>query len=229
MLTPAPYKMRFPGATDRIVIVGRTGSGKTVGGLFYLSLADFHVRPWVILDYKGDENIAELNTQSIGYDTVPESPGLYLIRVLPGDKKELSEWFRKVWEKEGIGIFVDEGYMIDPRDQWFQACLTQGRSKEIPMIVLSQRPAWMSRFVWTEASFFQVYDLTDDDDIGRLREFIKARKVDTDLDIRRPLPDYHSYYYDVSKRKLLALSPVPDVEETIDKINARIPRRVRVI
>jgi superfamily II RNA helicase len=109
--------------------------------------------------------------------------------------------------------------MIDRNDKWFNACLTQGRSKRIPMIVLSQRPVWLSRFVFSEADFFQVFDLTHSQDMAKVREYIRD---DSRNQLERPLKDFHSFYYDVGKKRLETFGPVPDGAALLHTIDQRL-------
>jgi len=214
--------IRLPNASDRTSVIGRTGSGKTQFGMWLLSTQSFDTMPWVIIDYKGDELIGKIaGIKPITYKSVPEKPGLYLLKVLPDEESELSDFFRKVWERGGIGIYIDEGYMIGQRDKWFNSCLTQGRSKRIPMIILSQRPLWLSRFVFSESSYFFVFDLTDNDDIKRVRSFVRTRSGE---DIGDQMPPYHSRYYDVSRRYMAKLGPVPSGEKILALIERKIPK-----
>lgn len=218
-------KPRLPGASDRIVIVGRTGSGKTQAAVFHLSKQDFDVRPWIIIDYKGDDLIGGIKkAEEIGYETIPDDPGIYILRVLPGEEDELSLWFRKAWEHENLGIYIDEGYMVGQRDKWFNACLTQGRSKRITMIILSQRPLWMSRFAFSEASFIQVFGLTDADDMKVVQRFMKG---DSKAGVGAELKKYHSFYYDVGANQVYTLGPVPKGGSLLATINERLPDRKR--
>jgi DNA helicase HerA-like ATPase len=212
--------VRLPGPTHKTAIVGRTGSGKTVAAVWHLSNADFDERPWVILDYKNDEVINAIErAEPLAYDELPEYPGIYILKVIPGDEEKISDWFRSVWERENMGVFIDEGYMIDPRDDWFNACLTQGRSKKISMIILSQRPVWLSRFVFSEADFFQVFDLTHSKDMDKVREYIRD---DDTYQLDKPLEPFHSYYYDVGRRQLKTFGPVPEAAELLALIDARL-------
>jgi hypothetical protein len=216
----ASEPIRLPGPTDRLVIVGRTGSGKTQAALWHLAQADFDRMPWVIIDYKNDELLnGILRADLIDYSIVPDEPGIYMLKVLPGEEAELSEWFRQAWEHEDIGIYVDEGYLIDRHDRWFNACLTQGRSKQIPMIILSQRPVWLSRFVFSEASFFQAFDLTHSKDMEKVREYIRD---DERHQLDQQLKDFHSFYYDVGKRRLEIFGPVPEGTDILRVIDARL-------
>ena len=228
--------LRFPGPTHRTAIVGRTGSGKTQAAVWHLSRSDFDVRPWVILDYKNDPLINSIaRARPIGFDQIPDEPGIYILKILPGDEdaESLSDWFNNAWGGEDVGIFIDEGYMIDPRDKWFNACLTQGRSKQISMIILSQRPVWLSRFVFSEADFFQVFDLTHSRDMDKVREYIRdddRQLLDCDL------ADYNSFYYDVGRRRLEVLGPAPEADVSLRTIDDRLrmlqlqnPQQLRAI
>jgi DNA helicase HerA-like ATPase len=213
-------ELRLPGPTHKTAIVGRTGSGKTVAAVWLLSQSDFDERPWIILDYKNDELINSIaRAEPITYEELPDLPGIYILKVLPGEEERVDEWFKSVWEHENLGVFIDEGYMIDPRSQWFNACLTQGRSKHISMIILSQRPVWLSRFVFSEADFFMVFDLTHVKDMEKVREYV--RDDDRQL-LERPLAPYHSHFYDVGRKRLETFGPVPDGQVLIAMIDSRL-------
>jgi DNA helicase HerA-like ATPase len=206
----------FPRYDKRTTILGSTGSGKTVFGCWLLSIADFDKRPWFIFDFKGDELIAELDATDKPVISRPElTPGLYTIRPLPGDEPFVSEFFRRVWETGNCGIYIDEGYMIPKNDKWFRACLTQGRSKHIQMIILSQRPVWMDKFVFTEANYFAVFNLNNSEDRKYVKSFLNENQPEL-------LPAYHSLWYDVGKQDAVIFKPAPDADTIINNINTRI-------
>jgi hypothetical protein len=218
----ATEQITLPGATDRTAVVGRTGSGKTFAAVWLLSRSDFEVRPWVVIDYKNDSLINAIErAELIGLDTIPEEPGIYILKVLPGEDEEerLSEWLHRVWERESIGIYVDEGYMIGQRDKWFNACLTQGRSKQISMIVLSQRPVWLSRFVFSEADYFIVFELTHDRDRDAVQAYVASSERER---MEAPLEPYHFWFYDVAGKRLTGMRPVPDGAELLAAIDERL-------
>ena len=221
--------VRLPSGSDRTSIVGRTGSGKTVAAVFQLSMQAIDQMPWVILDYKRDELINDIavklnKARYITFADLPKKPGIYILNIMPGEAEadKLTAWLWRVWEEGGIGVYIDEGYMIHPRNPALNALLTQGRSKGIPMIILSQRPVYMSRFVFSEASFFQVFDLTHDKDKEKVSEYIKG-------DTSKELPDYHSYWYDVAKKKLATFAPVPSGKTILETIDGKLPRLKRTL
>ena len=45
--------IKFPDNSQRITIIGRTGSGKTHAALWHLSIRDLKNLPWVIINSKG--------------------------------------------------------------------------------------------------------------------------------------------------------------------------------
>ena len=202
---------RLPSDTDRITIIGKTGSGKTQGAAWLLSLRSWKVRPWVIIDFKRDDllnSIPGLKRLDIKA-SIPSKPGLYIVHPNPGQDEEVEDFLWKVWAKEHTGLYLDEGYMIPARSAAYQAILTQGRSKHIPLMTLTQRPAWLSRFAFSEADFIQLYKLTDVRDLKIVKQFVP-------LSIEKPLPAaYYSYWYDNAANYGAVLSPVPDKQSII--------------
>jgi len=213
-------KTRLPKSTQRIAIIGRTGSGKTVAGLWHLSNANFSVKPWIVFDYKTDEHINSIEgAEHIDLSFIPKKKGIYIVHPLPSQESEVTDYLWKLWAKENIGIYIDEGYMLG-NNPAFEGCLTQGRSKHIPMIV-TQRPNWISRFVFSESDFYQIFHLNDKRDRKTVESFVPAN-----LNLR--LPDYHSYYYDVGRNSMVVFSAVPDAQKTVDKINEGLQPKKRI-
>jgi hypothetical protein len=216
------YEMNFPTDQQRLVLVGATGSGKTQAAMWHLARRDYDERPWIVYDFKYDELIGDIeNTQEIGVTSpIPDKAGLYVVHPLPDeDEEKVAEQMKQIWQRENTGVVVDEAYMLGNRNKPFRALLTQGRSKHIPMIVASQRPVWVDRFVFSEASFYQVFRLQHRKDLMSVQEFIP-------FDLSRRLPEYHSYYYDVGADQMHVLKAVPDRDVILDMFDAKL-RRVR--
>jgi DNA helicase HerA-like ATPase len=214
----------LPGADKRTAVIGSTGSGKTQFAVWLLSTVDFNRRPWIIFDFKGDELIEAIDPQEISiYSNPPKKPGLYVVRPIPQrDDNAVESFLWKCWQKERIGLYIDEGYMLGNRNPALNACLTQGRSKKIQMIILSQRPVWMSKFVFSEANSFAVFNLTLKDDRDFVSGYIGGLKINL-------LPKYHSLWYDVDGQRGYHLNPVPSREELLETFDRRLARRVHAI
>jgi len=208
--------VHLPTPDKRTSVVGSTGSGKTQFAVWLLSTRDFNTRPWVIFDFKGDKLIGDLGATEISVaNKPPTKPGLYIVKPLPGDEVLVSQFLMRCHQQENIGIYIDEGYMLPKLDRWFRACLTQGRSKLIEMIILSQRPVWMDKYVFTEANHFAVFKLNSIDDRKHMRNFL-------DGDTPNVLPKYHCLWYDVDRQQANIFKPVPSADELIFTFEKRL-------
>lgn len=208
--------IRLPDDTNRLAIVGATGSGKTQAALWHLSMRDLSARPWVVYNFKGDEHIDSIPfAQHVGLDVVPKKPGIYITHPLPEDLNGVSSHMRAIWHMRNIGVYVDEGFMLGRNNNSYRGLLTQGRTRGIPAITLSQRPVWLDPFILSEAEYYQIFRLNHIKDVKSVEGFIPG-------DIRQRLPDYNSYYYDVGIDKLDKVSPVPDMK----KIHANFARQL---
>jgi len=215
-------KFELPGIDQRVSVMGRTGSGKTQFGVWLLSLAPFHRIPYIIIDFKGDRLLTAIDrAREIGLGEVPKHPGLYITHPLPppDNDDEIDGFLREIWKRENTGLYFDEAYLVPDRGP-FRAILTQGRSKTIPAIVVTQRPAYVSRFAFTEADHFALFHLQHSDDHKKVRGFIP------EVDLSERLPKYNSRWYNVDQDHLYDLGPVPDADEIIGAIDKRLqPKR----
>lgn len=198
--------VRLPGISDRTVLIGGTGSGKTVAGLWHLSRQPIDAMPWLVIDYKHDNNINSIPFAQHVPVGAPLLNGVYIIHPMLHEKDAVEAYLWDIWNQEQTGIMVDEGFMLKESEA-FNTILMQGRSKHIPVIALTQRPVFVSRFFFSEASFVQVFRVVDKRDRKTIAEFtpIFGDKETSN----ETLPPFYSYYYDVSAHKLVTLKPVP--------------------
>lgn len=223
-----------PNETQRVLIIGRTGSGKSQFGMHLLSSRDFDVRPWVIIDCKGGDDIIRALvrqnksvTEISPTDKPPTKPGLYYMRTTPIlDDIAVQAWLMAVWENgragQGTGLFIDEGYQI-PKGPGLDIILTQGRALGIPVIILYQRAAWLNRFAIAGADYIVVFALinnADRDNATNLVDAIQYGKKEITPFTR--IPKYWSLYYDVGEGKTTLLTPAPVREEILGAFKSRL-------
>lgn len=206
-------KIRLPGPRDRMVNIGATGSGKTFAGLWHLSMSSFDVRPYVLVDPKLEEQLEGIDAQEIDLGFMPQTPGLYIIHPLPHQLPQLDAFFMDCWDRENIGLYFDEAYSCGD-GPGLLACLTQGRSKRIPMIMNTQRPVDVSRFIFSESQYYQLFALSDKRDMKTVRNFAPIPDA--------PLQEHYSHYYDVRRRDMFTFKPVPHAKQSVARINARL-------
>lgn len=206
----------LPKSDKRTAIIGSTGSGKTQLAMFLLGTRDWHIRPWFIVDFKGDQLIADANPIEIDvYKNPPTKPGLYVVRPIKNrDDDALEAFLWKVWENENAGIYIDEGYMLGNRNPALSALLTQGRSKNIEMIILVQRPVWCDKFVFSEANHFYVMKLQIETDRKYISDYLDGTPIGR-------LPRFHSYWYNADEQDGCALAPVPSRAEILAMFDRR--------
>lgn len=217
-------KYVLPKSDKRTTIVGSTGSGKTFTAVWLLSTRDFHLRPWFIIDFKGDQLISDIPAlKEINvYDNPPIKAGLYVVRPIKNrDDEALTNFLWKVWANENAGIYIDEGYMIGIRNPALSALLTQGRSKLIEMIILIQRPVWCDKFIFSEANYFYVMKLQLEGDRKFISEYLDGRPI-------KRLPRFHSYWYSADDQEGVILKPVPNRASILAAFAARIDTNKKV-
>lgn len=218
----APLGFSLPGPRDRLAVLGRTGSGKTHFASWALSHSNWPAVPWIIVDYKYDPLIAQIpQLEEIKVDAkIPKAPGLYVVHPRPDQHEATEALLWRIWRKGNTGLYVDEGHILPDKGS-LQALLSQGRSKSIPVIILSQRPVWLNRFVLSESGYFSVFSMNDKRDRQTIASFLPG------IDLETKLPARHSYYYDVAGDRAFLMKPVPDKDDILNRFVERNPRHAR--
>lgn len=219
---------RLPNNSQRLAVVGRTGTGKTIAGAWQLSLKNFATFPWIVFDTKRDPFLKQVwkfpGAHRIGFKDRVTKPGLYYLQPLPHEMKsdDAEAFLWNIHKRGNTGLFFDEGYMLDKYSDALIAIYTQGRTLKIPTITLSQKPKYLTPFTWSEADFFQVFHLNDVNDRKRIGEFMPA-------DLDRRLRDHHSLWYDVGANSVAEFSPVPAPDRILESFAAQLRRQHRAI
>jgi hypothetical protein len=217
--------MRLPTDNERILIAGHTGSGKTHEALHHLSQRSIDTRPWVIVDFKGDDLVSKvpITAPRTLDDPPPDDPGLYVVPAnwadgMPGGRVE--SYLAAIIDHGGIGVFVDEGVRLGHHNKGLRNLLTTGRSKECPCIFLCQRPLFIDTFALSESEYLQFFLLPHPHDQDRAREYAPG----LDFDRLRAAGEHHSMAYDVRRNALELVGPAPSFDAIYDRILTRLPR-----
>lgn len=216
--------MKLPDDSERHLIAGRTGSGKTTEGLHQFSQRSFDRIPWLLLDTKGNDLLARVPvTAPLSLaDPLPIDPGVYVVRVgwedaEPGGR--LESYLMDVCDRGGIGTFVDEGQTLGHRHRGLRTLLTRGRSAGCPVIFLCQRPMEIDTFALSESEYLQFFELQHPDDYERVWRFMPKHLADIEN-----LPPYHSVIYQPRTKQVELLGPCPPFEVIRERIATRMPR-----
>jgi hypothetical protein len=220
----------FPTIHDRVVVNGRTGSGKTHAGAWLLSEADFHRQPYVIVDFKREELFKQITRrEQIDLDdALPTKPGIYHMTVLPTEIDALEEWLWKVWRQTHIGLFFDEGALLDKNSGAMKAIQVTGRALCIPCYTLSQRPVGLGRHIFSEQNFYMGFHLNDARDRDTVAEWTPDYGIWEGRQKLR-LPKFHSRWYDVGADLSVELAPAPRAAHILQRFDERLKPRKRFI
>ena len=212
----------LPTDSQHLLLIGKNGSGKTRAAVWHLAQKDLANSKWIVINHKREELINSVpGAKFMNMDTVPKEDenGVFIYQPRPEtDDAMVSALLWHVYENERIGVYIDEGTMIHPRDPALAALYTQGRSKKTPVITLSQRPSRISRYAVSEAAHIQVFQLTDKRDRKTIQEFIPIDLDDYMLPQNgnpRVLQPYHSIYYDTYADEPFIMAPVPGDDEIL--------------
>jgi hypothetical protein len=202
-----------------MVSIGQNGSGKTIGLAWVLSRQRFDRRPWVVVDFKGEEFwdlVGSPPIRPLRLGDMPGRRGLYLMHVNPGQEAELEAWLWRIWKRGDVGLVIDEVALVPARGA-LKALLRQGRSLRTPILSATQRPVDVDREVFSESRFKMIFHLEDVRDRKVVREFCARYPLDATL------PDYWSFWKQPQDRELLILRPVPPPETIAADLRRVVP------
>lgn len=184
---------------ERLLIIGKTGSGKTVRAIH--ALLDLHrenpTAGILVINHKDEQDICKVIKPNKRIPKAFKSGDIVHIRPLLGDKEadeKLNKLLEDVYNVGNTIVYIDEGLMIPASNRQMMALQTQGRSKKISIILLSQRPKFISLFAITQATEIDVFNVQGRDDIKTLENVVRPKneKLETYVDA---IPKYHYIEY----------------------------------
>lgn len=235
---PEPSGFQGPGNEDRVTILGMTGSGKSTFALWLFSeYADFDRKPWIFIDYKKEpligQAVAEKMIKPLKINgRLPDVPGIWVVYAEANNGPDpMNDFLVKVYHQGKLGIVIDETTMLpNTRGEGntggpYQSLLSQGRSKEIPVWSLSQRPAFINRMAFTENNYFCAFRLKSEDDNDKVMREIPKRSKNYNYVWNEDewYPKGHqSRWYDANRDINYRLKPCPPPDDILNTLFDRV-------
>jgi hypothetical protein len=206
----------MPNLGSRSLFVGQTGSGKTYAALKVLG-GFYGYRQIQILDTKGDDSISEIDAPILtrledlpafkfaDYPVViyrPEGAEL-------ADLKTLDAWCEWIYERGHTVAYIDEltqlGNSTSPK-MGFLNMLSRGRSKDVTVLMATQRPVGIPKIAYTETQYFYRFYLADIQDRKRVAEFSHPAMI------YQPKAKYGFLFFHVGERKVYEFNSIEPKE-----------------
>ncbi len=205
-----PAELPYIPPGKRALVLGKTGSGKTVGASWLLSRSP---GKWVILNSKYDSFLAQLGP-SVDWSAHDVIKGLKKERVVVAHPAtfEPNELDRTLFElcesRQPIGVFVDELMYLHKGNgsagPGLMGLLTRGRSRKQSFIGCSQRPAFLSSFCYSESEYFAIYNIKLKKDWQKINEFSGQPNIEASR------LNHKWAWVDIGEDTLTEFGPVPE-------------------
>jgi hypothetical protein len=204
-------------AGKRITISGRTGNGKSTLACWLLNRSKQH---WIILNPKHTASFNHLPDSNVlrGFEEKKFLASVekfkYTIINFSGEQATpdfMDSVVSYAHESfENVGLCVDELYTLHTTGGRAGAglvgWLTRGRELKQTYLGLTQRPAWISRFCYSEADYIGGMDLTQ---IKDRKTLVENSGCDYFLGRLEP---YQWLWYDVAKDRAVKYGKVPMIK-----------------
>lgn len=207
------YPIIKPG--QRVLAAGRSGSGKSTLARWLLTRSPLK---WVILNPKGtkayDElpDTAKINSLDMGkIEKALKDRRVRYVIVNPNSseiKPDVMDDFilelHNSWTS--VGLCCDELYTLHKNGvagQGLIAWLTRGRELKQSFLGLTQRPAWISQFLFSESNFILGMSLNLQKDRNRMYEMTEKEEY------RKKLKALDWLWYNTDTEDLNYFGPVP--------------------
>ena len=195
-------KALAPKPTERMMIVGRTGSGKTTLARFLLATTPY---PRILVidskctyggksgepEYEIVRTPRELQRIPKRYDRIQYRP--HPVHQHVSDYEAVYEW---AYRQGKILVYSDELYLTmagTHAPDWQRACITCGRELEVGMISATQRPRGIDPRVRTESEVKAQFELEEGDDVIAFWGRMRGKRM---LDAQEAVPmPRHSFYF----------------------------------
>ena len=187
------------------VIVGKTGSGKSQQLLNLATNLAANGHRIVVIDTKIDDDFLYLAKKSEKLllaenysraQKILKSGRFNYLVIRPqgfelNNPQALDNYLSLLYKSADLTIFIDEVYQFHSGSGragvGLNELLTRGRSRGISLFCCCQRPAWVSKFIFSESTHFFIYQLMMKNDKKTMSGII-----DSDVET---LPAHHYHYF----------------------------------
>lgn len=198
---------------ERAVLAGRSGSGKSTLGCWLLNRSPNH---WLILNPKhtkayakldGSNTVAGIDFKKIDKSLQENKFTIVNPTTAQNTPDNLDDFVMYLHETyENVGLCCDELYTMHRNGQAGQGLigwLTRGRELKQSFLGQTQRPAWCSKFVFSESNFIGCMALNLSEDRKRMYEMTGQPEM------LEKLPQHDWLWYSGEKDTLRSFEPVP--------------------
>ncbi len=195
----------------RALVAGRTGCGKSTLARWLLKRSPGH---WVIINPKhtaaydklpGANKIDGTNLAKLGQSIKKHK--FTIVNTVSSNNKYLDDLVAYLHaEYSNLGLCVDELYTMHNHGiagEGLLGWLTRGRELNQSFLGLTQRPAWLSQFLFSESDYICEMQLGLYKDRKRIYDMTEKEIM---LDKQ---PEHYWVWYDVNNDEIRRFAPVP--------------------
>lgn len=174
----------LPGRGERGILFGQSGSGKSVAAAWLLH---YMPTPIVVYDTKVSPSLVGSFPGARVYDGLRKAKPVLdkPVTILRPDPEELSDpeflddvLWRLYLGKQPMTLYIDEAVDLHAGSRCFRgllACVSRGREQGITLLAGTQRPAWVSLYLTSEAQHYYIFKLRLKADRDRVEQITGFR------------------------------------------------------